>query len=102
MSEKIYLTPFIEVSYITDHKAYVRRLFNHKIYNNADWVQIFKNADGRVHFRYMDKHYITYVDDPKCFIYSINKTKKYVDQKLIEEGYILLTEEQYEKMAILI
>ena len=100
MNERVYLTPY---------KVKQRRIkgllpiyFRSDIKNNEDYAVIFIDINfnsewifclGRVggSENYSTRSYKT-----------VNEAKEQLDCRLIKEGCILLTEEQYEKMVILI
>jgi len=94
------LTPYREI-----HDRYGTSYYRYRIGLKGSTAQIFYNTYTN------NKWYIAYCRMDGSTENSIfggivfdtaEEAKQYVDQKLVEEGYILLTEEQYEKFAILI
>lgn len=103
MSEKIILTPWIR----QQDYCYERIDFS-KQYSWRGRVRqgYHRNYPKKWSWRYWhvkEKHANNYSIDDNQLFYTREEAQAFVDQKLIEQGYYkILTQEQYEKLAILI
>jgi hypothetical protein len=104
MSDKIILTPWMR----QEDYCYERLDFFQKYYTWRGRVKqgYHINYPKKWSWRYWhvaEKHADYYTTDDNQLFDTREEAQAFVDQKLIEQGrYKLLTEEEYEKLAILI
>lgn len=90
----IYLTPYQYID-LPVSKFWYR----YDLKPDRSWYGfIHRDIDRRFNIHYRDKNNNTH----RNTFSTLEKSQLILDQELMEEGYILLTEEQYEKFKILI
>lgn len=99
MMNKIYLIP-----YQYEHLTVTTKLWcRYGLKPNRSWHgYITRYLDNKFHAFYRLGDLDNYKSSPLGIFYSLEQAKKALDYELKRIGYILLTQEQYEKFVILI
>jgi hypothetical protein len=103
---KVYLMPYIEVAdpYLRLHGTQKLMHIRRHIQEPASYPSIWMDEPTRAYMY----EYIVYRNGIKSFVAAstfyatIDEAKETLDRELVKEGYILLTQEQVDKLVVLI